>query len=471
MMNLSLDLTSALDFFDLDLGLLPDPDPVLRKLGVDTHVFDAIRADPDVESCIEDRQSTTLLKKWEWVAGDESKRAIALRDKVAAVLTPEKMYPAIEAMLDAPLYGMVPVELLWDARDNMMIPDFRALPTRSIRFDRRRRPVLRNQYYYDTDPIPEGKIVLVRKNHTWENPYGRKLFSSLFWPVTFRRGGLKFWYDFMERYGLPRTSATLPKGEYEKKRGEVAQSLAGMVRDGVAVFEEGIEVTTADVRVTGTSDMYEKFQETIGGMIARVITGATLQRDAGKVGSYAQAREHGRTGNRRAMMDEVMVENAINEAVAYISKFNDVSVPPPLMRYERPDDLRTERAARDKSLSAMGVRFSRDYIVRAYGFEAGDVLDVSGRGDTQAEFAQGSPHQQEVDDFVVEQLSSGGHIADTQARRIIRAIKGENSPSQIEDILSEVAGDSNEEYAEILGRVLVAADMYGRESLRDEVGL
>ncbi len=472
-MSLSLDLADALNFFDFDLGLLPDPDPVLRKLEVDTRVFDAIRADPDVESCIEDRQSTTLLKRWEWVAGDKSAKAVALRDRVAGVLTPERMYPHIEAMLDAPLYGMIPVELVWGEEDGFaMIETLRALPTRAVTFDRHRRPVLRHQFFHDTGPIPEGKIVLVRKNHTWENPYGRKLFSALFWPVTFRRGGMKFWYDFMERYGLPRTTATLPSAEYKKRRGEVAQELASMVRDAVAVFEEGTEISTTDVRVSGTSDMYEKFQDCVGAMIARVITGATLQRDAGKTGSYAQAREHGQTGSRRAMMDEVMVENAVNEAVAHIPRFNDPSVPPPLMRYERPDDLRGERATRDVRLSAIGVDFSREYIVRAYGLEDGDVETVAPRAAPGgSEFAQGSPHQVEVDNFVAEQLVGGGRIADAQARRIIRALKNESDPAQVEDILSDIAGEDAQAYADLMGQVMVAAEMYGRESLIGEVGV
>ena len=191
--NLSADLAGALEFFNLTLGVLPDPDLTLRRLGQDTRVFEAIRCDPDVESCVEDRKSWTLLKRWAWHPGDESKAAKKLRDQIAKILTPPKMRPHIETMLEAPLYGMIPIEPVWDVVDGLIVPvDFHTLPTRSVRFDIRRRPHLCTAHSVFPTPIPEGKIVLVRRNHDWEQPYGRKLFSALFWPVVFRRGGLKF---------------------------------------------------------------------------------------------------------------------------------------------------------------------------------------------------------------------------------------------------------------------------------------
>ena len=103
----------TLDDFVAGLWVLPDPDPELRRLGVTTKVYDAIKADPDVKSCIEDRQSTTLLKRWEWVPGDDTSDAVALRDAVARLLTPDLMHPHIEAMLSTPYYGMIPVEIVW----------------------------------------------------------------------------------------------------------------------------------------------------------------------------------------------------------------------------------------------------------------------------------------------------------------------------------------------------------------------
>lgn len=458
----------TLDDFVAGLWVLPDPDPELRRLGVTTKVYDAIKADPDVKSCIEDRQSTTLLKRWEWVAGDETSDAVALRDAVANLLTPDLMYPHIEAMLSAPLYGMIPVEILWGRYGRAaLINDFRPMPTWAVRFDRKRRPVLWHRYFLNPGPIPDGKMVLVRKDHTYQNPYGEKLFSSLFWPVVFRRGGLRFWHEFMDRYGLPRVIAELPKDQYREKRDETAEALSGMVRDAVAVVEEGGKITMSDVRVSGTSDMYDRFQEFVGATISRVITGQVLARDTGRQGSYAQASVHDRTGNRRAMMDEVMIEHAVNRAVRYISEFNRGNIPPPRIQYERPEDLKVERAERDGHLSRMGTHFSRDYIVEKYGFEDGDIDDVTAPGQT---FARMGDEQQAIDELVVEQVRKAARITDAQAQRIVRAIKNEGSSADIETILSDIAGDDAGTYSRMMGEVLIAADMYGRSALLEEVG-
>ena len=470
MTGLSLDLAATIDSFGDYLGLLPDPDLILKKLGCDTSVYSAIRCDPDVESCIEDRQSATLLKRWEWVPGGDTKRARALRDLVAEHLTPDFMYPHIESMLDAPFYGLIPVEIMWTQRDgHTLIDALRTLPTNAVGFDDERRPVLKEKYFQRTIPVPDGKMILVRKNYDWKNPYGRKLFSALFWPVTFRRGGLKYWYEFMDRYGLPHISAELPEDIYEKKRDEVSADLASTVRNAVTVYKKGMNITHADVRVSGTSDMYDRFQESIGATIARVIAGATLARDTGRHGGFAQAREHGRTQDRRAVMDQGMVEVAGNEIAAFVAKFNDPDTPAPLMRYRQPADLHAEQAKRDKIVHSMGWAFSLDYMTRTYGYRDGDITAAPERG--RSDFSAHTDQQQrELDDFITEQILSGGHIADAQAHRIVKALKGERTASEIEAILSDIAGEDDEEYARLMSDVLVAADMYGRESLRDEVG-
>ncbi|MDE2700892.1 MAG: DUF935 family protein, partial [Gemmatimonadota bacterium] len=368
--------------------------------------------------------------------------------------------------------GIKVAELLLRAGvlDALIVPvDFRALPTQSIRFDIHRRPHLCTAHAVFPTPIPEGKIVLVRRNYDWEQPYGRKLFSALFWPVVFRRGGLKFWYDFMDRFGIPQTIAKLSKAMYEDKRDEVEGQLEKLVRDAVAVMEEGVEISTHEAKGTAASDFFERFQNHIGDTISRVITGATLQRSTGQKGSYAQAREHGQTGNRRGLLDEMMVEAAFNEVAEFIARFSAPNVAPPYMQYDRPQDLHNERATRDARLGGLGARFSLDYFMREYGFREGDIVEIS--QDAALEFARRTnAHQDEIDDLVAEQLVQGGTVADAQAQRIVRALKSENSPSQIEDILSDIAGEDADAYADLMGEVLMAADMYGRESLRDEVG-
>ena len=271
----------------------------------------------------------------------------------------------------------------------------------------------------------------------------------------------------MDRFGIPQTIAKLKSAMYEEKRAEVLANLEHLVQDAVGVFEEGVDISTHEAKASNSSDFFQRFQDHIGDTISRVITGATLQRSSGRQGSYAQAREHGQTGNRRGLLDEMMIEAAMNEIAAFIGRFSAPGVSAPYAQYDRPQDLHAERAARDGKLNAMGARFSLGYFMREYGFREGDIAEIV--QNVAASFARSGGSQGEVDTFVSEQLTAGGQIADGQAKRIIRALKGQQSPDEIERVLRDLTVGDNDMYADLMAQVLVAADMYGRQSLRDEV--
>jgi hypothetical protein len=38
---------------------------------------------------------------------------------------------------------------------------------------------------------------------TYRQPYGRALYSQLYWPWFFRKMGWQFWMKFLERWGTP----------------------------------------------------------------------------------------------------------------------------------------------------------------------------------------------------------------------------------------------------------------------------
>ncbi|BBO73455.1 hypothetical protein DSCW_08720 [Desulfosarcina widdelii] len=103
-------------------GYLPDPDPVLAKLGLGLEVYRELLSDAHVWSCYDSRKSGALSCEWEIRAGGDSpadKRALKIAEESLANLD---IYQAIMEMLDAPFYGLSPLEITWSYKGRQWMP-------------------------------------------------------------------------------------------------------------------------------------------------------------------------------------------------------------------------------------------------------------------------------------------------------------------------------------------------------------
>ncbi|MDO6575035.1 phage portal protein family protein, partial [Staphylococcus pasteuri_A] len=76
-----------------------------------------------------------------------------------------------------------------------------------------------------------------------ENPYGLGLAHWLYWPVFFKRNGLKYWSVFLEKFAQPTPTATLPQAQIQdpvmKRR--ALEALQAIQVDSGVLIPEGIE--------------------------------------------------------------------------------------------------------------------------------------------------------------------------------------------------------------------------------------
>jgi hypothetical protein len=68
-------------------------------------------------------------------------------------------------------------------------------------------------------------------------PYGERVLSRCFWPVTFKKGGLKFWLRFIEKFGAPGSSQALSECS-KTDVDELAEKLERAITDAVFVIPE-----------------------------------------------------------------------------------------------------------------------------------------------------------------------------------------------------------------------------------------
>jgi len=358
------------------MGFLPDPDTVLEKLGEDMTIYRQLLADAHVWSCYQSRKSGLLACEWEIrepAAGGvrANRNAARLAAEVMAALDINQV---ICDMLEAVFFGISPIETIWGAEGTRWVP--RALvgrPPEWFQFNERNELRFRSrENQIEGEAVPEYKILLARHQGSYQNPYGERILSRCFWPVAFKKGGLKFWTIFTEKYGMPFLVGRVPRGTNETERTRLLSALAGMVQDAVAVIndDESIELKESGGTVRG--QIYGDLINVCNREISKAILGQTLSTELDQGGSYAATKGHLEIRQDLVDGDKKMVRSLFNLLLRWVTELNFAGAAAPEFAFFEEEDIQKERAERDEILTRQGLRFTPDYYRRVYNLEQGD---------------------------------------------------------------------------------------------------
>ena len=207
-------------------GLMPDPDPVLRKLGRDMRVYRDLLTDAHVFSCAQSRKSGTLSCEWEIRAGGSTRadqQAAGLASEILEGL--DGLHDVIAEILDAPFFGLTPVEVIWDRDGRTWFPGaLVGRPPEWFGFDDQNRLRFRSvDSPVEGELPPEYKFLLARHYPSYLNPFGERILSRCFWPVAFKRGGWRYWAQFIEKYGGAWAIGKMPGDASETQKKKAAE--------------------------------------------------------------------------------------------------------------------------------------------------------------------------------------------------------------------------------------------------------
>ncbi len=373
---------ASVDFFSVISNLyLIDPDPILRRAGKDITALRELKSDAHVAAVSESRKAGVLSLRWELGgAGGERFRAI---ERAFARLDVERI---MREILEAPLFGYQPLEVMWEAREGLLLPrDVVGKPPEWFRFGTQGELLFRTKRNSAGEPVPRMKFLVARRGATFANPYGEKALSKCFWPVTFQKGGIKFWASFTEKYGMPLAIAKLEPGASDEDMERSLDMLSNMVQDAVAAFRGEVELDVITPPQHGASvDIYERFINFNNAEISKAILGQTLTTElTGRTGSFAASRTHMEVRRDIVTMDRRLVESVMNTLITWIWELNfsprDIASAPRFTFVEE-GSIDRALAERDRILHSAGVRFTKGYFMRAYGLEEGDFeLGEEGR--------------------------------------------------------------------------------------------
>ncbi|APC14537.1 hypothetical protein BLL42_01855 [Pseudomonas frederiksbergensis] len=379
----------ARSFDAQSLGMyLPNPDPILKAQGKDITVYRDLRSSALVGGNIRRRKSSVLALERDLKRGNAPVRVERF---VRDWLTDLDLDRIIREMLDAPLFGFQPIELMWQPLGMHIVPtDLLGKPAEWFLYDQENQLRFRARDAGMSGELCSPKrFVVARQDATYNNPYGFADLSMCFWPVIFMKGGLKFWVQFTEKYGSPWVIGKHPRGASTGETDLLLDSLEAMVQDAVGAIpnDSSVEIIEATGK-TGSAEVYRELlvycrSEINVGLLGQNQTTEASSNKASATAGLEVVREI-RDG------DKGIVTATMNAIIRRIVDLNfGEHVAAPVYELWEQEEIDKTQADRDKSLTESGVKFAPQYWKRTYNLQDGDLIETAAPVES-TEFAEPS---------------------------------------------------------------------------------
>lgn len=345
-----------------DISGLPNPDPILRAEGKSISTYRSM-VDGHLSSVMGKRLAAVRARPWGIERGKSSARIAAKFQDIFDRLNVRNM---VDAVLDANGMGVSLQEVIW-GMDDWIVPErIEARPQEWFVFG------LRGEVRFLDDSghneiVPPRKMLIARHRPDYLNPYGKPILSECFWPLAFKRGGLKFWMLFCEKFGLPKTVGKVPPSMPDKDKLDLLLRLESMVRAAAAVIPNNSSVELLETKVSGALPFPDLIRWADSEM-SKAWLGETLSTEMqGNSGSRAAAEVHNQVRADLALDDANLVESVMNQLIQWIAEVNSITGPLPWFEIQMPEDMQTGRITRDQGLYKLGWRPSQRYFEDTYG--------------------------------------------------------------------------------------------------------
>lgn len=453
------------DLFGLGF-MLPNPDPILKKQGKDIRVYRDLRSDAHVGGCIRRRKAAVKSLERRVLRDKASARATRLASDIFSGLDMDRLCNEI---LDAVLFGWQPLELEWGWTGGALAPlQVVGKPGEWFMFDQEAQLRFKSRAQPLTgEELPIRKFLLARQEPSYANPYGFADLSMCFWPTVFKRGGLKFWVTFTEKYGTPWLVAKTPRGTPQHQNDELLDKLESMIQDAVAVIPDDASVDTLEASDRSASaEMYKELLMFCRSEVAIALLGQNQSTEASS--THASATAGLEVAREIRDGDARMVEATLNQLLRWVVDVNEgTDAPAPKVELYEEEQVNQAQATRDESLTKSGVRLTRRYWMRAYKLEEGDIEEAPAPAAAPVEFADSPGANQAAG---VQQLGDGAApIVDAWVDQVRSLVQSHTDLQALQDALLDAYSElPTEQLTELMAMAFELAHLQGRDQADQE---
>ena len=382
-----------LDLFSGWTGRMENPDAVLRaeSMGRGVRLYEDLERDWQVFAQLQVRTLALQSCEWQITPAGTGRNDGREADFVERVLRESNFDRLCKDLMQAVLTGYKPVEIMWEVSEGeVRVGEFRGRRPSRFAFDMAGTlRLLTVDNPYDGEPVPERKFIVWVYGGSDACPYGRGSGYQLYWPVWFKKNGVKFWMVFAEKFGSPTVIGKYPTGTAEADKEKLLDAIAAVQQQTGIRIPDTMSVELLEAARTGTVT-YEDLCNYFDRAISKILLGQTLTSEPGTSGSYSLGRVHGDVRRDILKSDaDSMCELLNRTLIPWLVDYNFPSVRrtgyPRVWRRTDPEvDLKT-LADRDRTIlvdMGMANRVPETYISDTYGIplaaEGDKVIGGSG---------------------------------------------------------------------------------------------
>ena len=463
---------------DMSFGfILPNPDPILKRQGKDIAVYRDMRSRASVGGPIRRRKAAVKALEWRVERGKASARVTRLANDVLATYDMDRL---INEITNAVLFGYQPLELVWGPFNGAAAPlQVIGKPQEWFFFDNAAQLRFRSrQQPLQGEELEPRKFLLARQEASYENPYGFADLSMCFWADTFMRGGLKFWVTFTEKYGTPWLVGKQPRGTPGSEVNNLLDKLEAMVQDAVAAIPDDSSIDILESGDKGASaDLYERLLMYCRSEINIALLGQNQSTESNSNRASATAGLEVAKTIRDG--DAALVMATMNQLLRWLTDLHDgEQAPAPTFVLFEEEDVNTQQAVRDETLTKAGLKFTKEYWKRVYRLQDGDIEEApAGPSMPKAPGAAAAVPVEFVEGTAPAVVPTGE--LNTAAAPIVMAwvrdlralVEAHSEPQALQDALLEAYSElPTDELTEVMALAFELAHLQGRDQVMQGAG-
>ena len=452
-------------------GWLPNPDPILKKLGKDITVYRELLGDPVVGSHVFRRESAVKTMEWRIVANDAAPATIEL---IEGFFERIDLWRLTSDIQNACFFGYQPLEIVWDSDSAWLPAKIIAKPPEWFCFNADNELLFKSNDHPNGEAVTPFKFLLASHKADYINPYGIGELSKVYWATIFKRGGLKYWMEFLEKFGAPWIIGKSPRSNTVKDDDMLLDSLEQLLGNSVAAIpnDSSVEIKEATGKA-GSTDAFDRFIRYCRSEIAIALLGQdqTTEKDS----THASAQAGLEVTKDIRDNDCRIIEACLNELIQWICRLNfgNDAECPKFELYEE-DEVGKEQAERDQILTNCGVQLSKEYWMRTYKLQKSDIVDEpkATTSSHSADFAES--HRQTDAGMVIDNLpfnagrlnAQGHNLTDVLVSRLQQGGSPETTLEQLIDAYPDMDDTALQNE---LARLIFMAELVGRIEAAEEL--
>ncbi|HAA1529671.1 TPA_asm: hypothetical protein GD653_08515 [Campylobacter jejuni] len=315
---------------------------------------------------ISENDQKMIFKDLSFTQAHQSRRSVILAKELQIVCENEKIKESFEYLfnpdllsqiLETYLYGLNVFEVNYKLKDGFYYPILKQRDFRNFGFNENDELVYNGNGCEEIVEDKKAIYGLFGSNFLFKN--GDALLTKLYFPVKLKNASLKFWMEFLERFGSPWAVA-----KTDSDPDALASEIHQMLNGDSAVIDKEEELDLIQPKAKAN---YNEIIDYLDNQIRSVILGANLSSQVSG-GSLAAAESHNQIRKDLAAQDGQIVLFILNRAIKFFKEINHFK-DELYVQFFSEAEPKSELCERDLKLFNMGFCFDEEYIKNTYNVE------------------------------------------------------------------------------------------------------